>query len=120
MLLSQKMANSLRPFSAATAVPPVPGALLAVAIRPGTPDRPQQSSSVSDLGAGDLARWRHRGYRLDAARTMPAPELARAAQPVPRPRPAIEPAPEVHLPLHRPAPGDLAVILSTVHLRDDR
>ena len=63
-------------------------------------------------------RWR-RHRRTDAARaTLPHPGavtplhgVARAAPPLPKPRPAIERPPEVHLHLHGITAEDLAAIL---------
>ena len=85
------------------------------------------------VGAGaaglvGLLTWRWRRRPTDAARaTLPHPGavtplhgVTRAAQPLPQPRPALGRAPEIHLHLDGLAPEDLAVILSTVHLRDDR
>ena len=89
--------------------------------------RPRLSWVQTPPAGVGLLTWRRHCTQADAACAMiPLPGagprlhgVVRAAPP-PEPRPAIEPAPEVHLHLHGLAPEDLAVILSTVHLRDDR
>ena len=52
-------------------------------------------------------------HTLDAARAMPpaSPKMARAAQPLPAPQPAIERAPDIHLHLHGVAAEDVAAII---------
>ena len=42
---------------------------------------------------------------------MPAPELARAAQAMPEPRPVLERPQEVHLDLHGVSAEDIAAII---------
>jgi hypothetical protein len=70
------------------------------------------------VGAGaaglvGLLVWRLRRTRMGAARTMPPlpSKVARAAQPLPQARPAIE-RPAVHLHFHGIAPEDVAAILA--------
>jgi hypothetical protein len=70
-------------------------------------------------GVVGLLTWRWRRKRLTAARAghalqgavHPLPAVARAAQPLPEPRPAIERAPEVHLHLHGVSAEDVAAII---------
>jgi hypothetical protein len=69
---------------------------------------------VGAAGLGGLLAWRWRRTRPDAARAMPplSPRVARAAQPLPAPPPAIERAPEIHLHLHGVNAEDVAAIIA--------
>jgi hypothetical protein len=71
---------------------------------------------VAGAGAAALVgllAWRWRSWQKDVARArLPhSPELVRAAQPLPGPRPAIERAPEIHLHLHGVSAEDAAAII---------
>ena len=72
---------------------------------------------IVGVGAASLVgllAWRWRRTQADAARaTPPLPtKVARAAQPLPEPRPAIERAPDVHLHLHGVSAEDIAALLN--------
>ena len=77
---------------------------------------------VGAIGLVGVLTWRWRRPRLDAARATPplSPRVARAAQPPPEPRPAIERPQEVHLHLHGVTPTDIAAILARENLPQDR
>jgi hypothetical protein len=68
---------------------------------------------VGAAGPVGLLTWRWRRTRLGAARAMPPlpPRVARAAQPLPAPRPAIERTPDIHLHLHGVSAEDVAAII---------
>jgi hypothetical protein len=63
-----------------------------------------------------LLAWRWRRSDSDAARAMPPlpRKMARAAQPLPGPRAAIERAPEVHLHLPGVSAEDIAAISTSL------
>ena len=89
----------------------MPGPLLA---------HPVRRSGTGAAALAGLLMFRARRRVESAARAVPpnlgavSPlhEVARAARPLPQPRPAIERAPEVHLHLHGVTPEEVAAILN--------
>jgi len=107
-----------------TAVLVLIGAALAVKAAPAVLSAPAEllhaliimTAVIVGVGAAGLVgllTWRWHRTRLAAARAMPPlpSKLARAAQPLPQPRPAIERAPKIHLRLHGITAEDVAAIL---------
>jgi hypothetical protein len=68
---------------------------------------------VGAAGLVGLLAWRWHRTQADAARAMPPlpPRVARAAQPLPEPRPAIERAGDIHMHLHGVSAEDVAAII---------
>jgi hypothetical protein len=83
---------------------------------------------VGAAGLVGLLTWRWRRTLTDAARAMPPDPgavsplhgVARAAPPLPEPRPALGRPQEVHLHLHGVTPADIADILARENLPQDR
>jgi hypothetical protein len=76
---------------------------------------------VGAIGLAALIVWRWHRYRHPgAARAMapfsgavlPLRGVARAAHPLPKPQPALERPPDIHLHLHGVSAGDIAALLA--------